>query len=484
MSLAKKIVKGVAFTGASSIINIIISFITLTVLARLLSPSDFGIMGMLTVVIGFITVVADLGLGSAVIRDQNVTHEQLSTLFFLNIIVGFILLGVTFFSSDIIAHFFKSSELSIYLKVISISFIIISLGQIFRTVLTKYMNFKALAKVEVLGTIFYGVSSILLAWNGFGLWSLIVGFVIRQIVEMVLLWIFTKFKPKLFFSLVGIKGLLKFGVFVFGERVINYFSSNLDYIIIGRFFGAGPLGYYTLAYKLVIFPAMKISPVFSKVFFPAFSTIKNDNKKMRIGYLKEIYYISILIFPILLGLSVLAPEFILTIYGTKWISAVSVVQILCLVGLLKSIGGPVGNIFYSKGRSDISFKFNIFYILTLTIAIIIGVKWGINGVAFSILVLMIPSFIVSQFLVNRLIKLSFRDYFKNLRVVVVASVSMAIVIFAFKFFLKRASFSTNNLIILVLLVLIGIIVYVVIILLQDRKIIPEIKNLILLAVKK
>ncbi len=146
MSLAKKIVKGVAFTGASSIINIIISFITLTVLARLLSPSDFGIMGMLTVVIGFITVVADLGLGSAVIRDQNVTHEQLSTLFFLNIIVGFILLGVTFFSSDIIAHFFKSSELSIYLKVISISFIIISLGQIFRTVLTKYMNFKALMR--------------------------------------------------------------------------------------------------------------------------------------------------------------------------------------------------------------------------------------------------------------------------------------------------------------------------------------------------
>jgi O-antigen/teichoic acid export membrane protein len=484
MSLARKTVKGLAFTGASGTANIIINFVVLTVLARLLSPSDFGIMGVLTVIIGFVTIFVELGMDSAVIQDQNVTHEQLSTIFFLNIILGFILFVITFFSSDIVAHFFKSNGLSAYLKVISISFIIISLGQIFRTLLIKHMNFKALAYVEVLGNIFYGISSILLAWKGFGIWSLVIGFIIMQIVEMVLLWIFAKFRPKLFFSLISMKGLLKFGAFVSGEKVINYFSSNFDYIIIGRFLGAGPLGYYTLAYKLIIFPTISLSPMLSRVFFPLFSTIKDDNEKIRIGYLKETSYAALLIFPILSSLVVLAPEFVLTVYGEKWLPTISVLQILCLVGLLKSVGTFVGNIFYSKGRSDISFKYNIFFTLALVVAIIIGVKWGINGVAFSIFVLSIPGFIVCQYLANRLIELSFIEYFKNLRVATVSSALMAIVIFVFKFFLKRVLSLTDNLIILVLSLLIGIVTYVLVAYLQDRKIVSEIKSLILLAVKK
>lgn len=484
MNLSKKIVKSVAWSGFSNISIIILNFLIIAILARLLTPSDFGIMGILMVVIGFMSVVVDLGLSSAIIQDQNITHEQLSTIFFLNIILGFILFSIMFFSSNVIAIFFKNDELSIYLKVISVSFIIISFSQIFRAILMKYMNFKLLGSVEVVGNIFYGVSSILLAWNGFGLWSLIIGFIIRQIIEMVLLWIFTKFKPKLFFSLVGIKKLLKFGAYVFGERTTNYFGSNLDYIIIGKFLGAIPLGYYTLAYKLVIFPTINLSPIFSRVFFPAFSTIKDDNNKIKIGYLKEINYTGFIIFPIILGLFVLAPEFVLTVYGAKWDSTISVLQILCLVGLLKSIGNFVGNIFYSKGRSDISFKYNFFYILALAIAILIGMKWGINGVAYSILILSIPSFVICQYLAIRLIELNFRDYFKNLRVVTISSVSMAIIIFIFKIFLRSVWPSAYNSVVLVFSILLGIVSYVFMILLQDKKIFSEIKNLILLIIKK
>ena len=155
MSLVKKAVKGLAFTVASGTVNIIINFVVIIVLARLLSPSDFGMMGILTVIIVFITIFVELGLDSAIIQDQNITHEQLSTIFFLNIILGFILFGITFFSSDIIAYFFKSNELSIYLKVMSSSFVIISLGQILRTLLIKQLIFKKLAYVEILGIIFY-----------------------------------------------------------------------------------------------------------------------------------------------------------------------------------------------------------------------------------------------------------------------------------------------------------------------------------------
>ena len=271
------------WTGSSTATVTISNFIILAVLARLLSPSDFGLMGMVMVVIGFATVISDLGLGAAVIQRQKLTQKQISTFFFLNIIVGIILCGIVYFASGLIAIFFKKSELISLLKVISFSFIIISLGQTFRTLLEKWMDFKKLAKVEVSGIFVYGISSITLALKGFEVWSLVYGFLIRHLWETTLLWIVTSFKPHLSFNLKKIKNLVKFGIYVFGERIINYFNRNLDYIIIGSFLGAEALGYYTLAYRLMLFPLSKISHVIIKVMFPAFSIIPGLPKAMEHG---------------------------------------------------------------------------------------------------------------------------------------------------------------------------------------------------------
>lgn len=485
MRLTQKITKGVMWTGTSMVALTILNFITLAVLARLLSPSDFGLMGMVRVVIGFAAMIADLGLGAAVIQRQDVTEEQLSTFFFLNVGLGIVLCSIVYFNAGFIAAFFRRSELGNYLRVISVCFIIISLGQIFRTLLQKRMNFKALFKVEISGIIIYGISSITLAMKGFGVWSLVYGFLIKQVSETVLLWIVTTFRPRLVFSLKKIKNLVNFGIYVFGVRVINYFCRNLDYIIIGRFLGAEALGFYTLAYRLMLVPISKIAGVVGKVSFPAFSMVQSDNKKIRAGYLKIVKYIALITFPMMAGLFVVAPEFITLVYGTKWHPVISVVQILCFVGALQSIGTTVGTIQYAKGRADINFKWNCFAFCCYATAFFIGIKWGIFGVAVAYAIAEIILFPIIQTITNGLIGLKWKEFLRQFVNQTIGAILLILVVFNIKAFLnfmvKKVAFyhfSFSQFFVLIILILSGILFYGLFIYLKDKETSAEVLKII------
>jgi len=471
MNLTQKTVKGVMWTGFSTGSTTLLNFIILAILARLLSPSDFGLMGMVMVVIGFAITIADLGLGAAIIQRQDISHEQLSTVFFLNILLGTLLCTIVYFSSGIIALFFKKYELVNLLKLISFSFIIISLSQTFRTLLQKWMNFKVLAKVEVCGIIIYGISSITFALKGFGVRSLVLGFLIRQTAETILLWFFTGFKPRLVFKLKNTKNLINFGIYVFGERIMNYFNRNLDYIIIGRFLGAEALGFYTLAYQLMLFPISKISNIFGKVTFPAFSMIQNNNEKIKKGYLKVVKYISLVTFPMMAGLFAVAPEFITSIYGAKWYPTILILQILCLIGALQSIGSMVGTVLYAKGRSDIAFKWNVFVVCCTTVAFLIGVNWNIVGVAIAYAIISLILLPIIQNITNKLIDLKMKDFLIQFINQIIGAVIMLIFVLILKLLLNN--YNLSQIFTLLSSILTGIIIYMIIILLKDKRVIIE-----------
>jgi len=477
MNLTQKTVTGIMWTGSSTATVTLLNFVILAVLARLLSPSDFGLMGMVMVVIAFATMIADLGLGAAIIQKQDVSREQVSTFFFLNIILGIILCSTVYFSSGLIAMFFNKEGLTNLLKVISFSFIIISLGQTFRVLLQKQLEFKSLAKVEISGIIIYGVSSILLALKGFGVWSLVWGFIIRQIGETSLLWIVTSFKPQLVFNLKEIKRLISFGIYVFGERIINYFNRNLDYIIIGKFLGVEALGFYTLAYRLMLFPIFKIAAVVTKVAFPAFSMVQDNNKKIRDGYLYVVKYISLVTFPMMAGLFIVAPEFINVIYGARWQPTVLILQILCLVGIWQSIGTTVGTIQYAKGRPDIGFKWNLFALCFIATAFFVGVKWGIVGVAVAYALVSIILSPIIQSITNRLIGLKWKDFLKQFINPTMGSMLIIVAVFSLKVFIFNI-FVLSQFAVLISSVLLGVGVYTSFIYLKERKLIFEgLKNL-------
>ncbi|MFW5891560.1 MAG: MOP flippase family protein [bacterium] len=373
MSLKKKTFFGMVWNSISSFSITGLNFVITAILARLLSPQAFGTMGMIQIVIGLVTMLNEFGLSSAIIQDNELDSLKISSLFYVNIIIGILMTIITFFASSLIASFFNEPQLKEMVQLISVVFIIISAGFIQRSLMRKNMQFKKLFNADIISIILYGVISITLAYNGFGVYSLIIGYLAKSLFKAILYHVFNPWYPGLEFDFNKIKDSLNFGANVFGASVVNYVKRNFDYLIIGRILGAEALGYYTLAYKLMLVPVRKIGGVINNTFFPSFSQIKNQPLKIKKYYLKVLSMIALITFPMMAGLFIVAPEFINLVYGSDWSQAIIVIQILTIVGALQSLSTTAGTIYYSQGRADISLKYNLFTTVLLLIAFSLGV---------------------------------------------------------------------------------------------------------------
>jgi O-antigen/teichoic acid export membrane protein len=421
--LREQAISGVKWSGASMAVATILEFATLAILARLLMPSDFGLMGMIMVVIRFAQAFADMGLSNAIIQRQKVPKNHLSSFFWINVFTGILLFAFILLTRPLAVIYFKEEALSNYLIFSAFIFLITPIGQIFNTLLRKELRFKALSKIEIAGTVVYSAFSIGSALANFGVLSLIFGQLSRSLFTSgILFFLFRNTSiPRFHFSIKEIQNYLSFGAFQMGERILSFFYNNIDYIIIGRFLGPLALGFYTLAYQIMKTPLDKVNPIITKVAFPAFSRINQDNNLMRKGYCKTVNYICMLAFPLLACMLVFAPEFITLVFGAKWEPTIPVLQIFCLVGAFLCMGNPMGLVILSKGRADIIFYWRLFAVIVLTAAVIVGVNRGIVGVAIAILVLQLPLFFIMQAIVNRSIDLKFTEYFNAVRIPLVSS---------------------------------------------------------------
>jgi lipopolysaccharide exporter len=475
--LKSQVVSGVKWNGVSVGFITGLSFITTVVLARILSPSDFGLMGMIMVVIGFAQAFSDMGLSNAIIQRKHVPENHLSSFFWINIVIGILLFVCILLIRPLAVVYFKQVSISKYLLFTAALFLILPSGQVFTTLLTKELRFRTLAKVDIAGTIVYSISTIGFALGKFGVVSLIFGQLIRSLFTVCLLFfLFRKiWLPKFHFNYREIQGYLSFGAFQMGERVVNYLYANIDYIIIGRFLGPAALGFYSLAYNIMTLPLNKINPIITRVAFPAFSRVQDDNALLRKGYCKVIKYITFLSFPMVVGTLILAPEFIRLVYGAQWDPAIPVLQALCLVGVFKSLGNPIGSILLAKGRADIGFYWNLFALIMVAIAEIVGVKWGIVGVAVAILILQPPFFLIIQPVVNRLINLKFREYFSAIKPGTLCTAIMLAVIAPLKVFLCEI----NVLALFFIIIVAGIATYSLSFYITDKGLLLEFKSAII-----
>ena len=283
-------------------------------------------------------------------------------------------------------------------------------------------------------------------------------------------------RPSSQFSIPHFQELFSFGGHFMGSSVLNYVDSNVDYLVVGRMIGASALGYYTLAYNLITFPLYKISTIITRVTFPAFSIIQNDNQTLRSAYLKVVRYISMITFPMLAGMFVVAPEFILGVYGPKWTPMILTLQILCLAGALKSVGTTVGTILLSKGRPDIQFKWNILTVIVLTIAVLSGVKYGIEGVAAMVTISALLLFSIIQRITNKLIDLDMYNYFKAMYPAITGSISLIIAVIIYKKIIMVYDLSNPE--ILISSIIIGIIVYVIFMWIFFNSLVKEMRSII------
>lgn len=417
-----------------------------------------------------------MGFSNAIIHSQNISKNQLSTLFWINFFCGISIFFIILLAKKYIADFFNMPILNHYLTYIAVLFLFIPVPQIFNTLLTKELRFKTLCIVETITMVIFVVSTFIFLIMGFGILSLIFG-VFARITSSILFYflIFRKvWMPKIYFNFSEIQNLLSFGMFQMGEKIINYLTSNIDYIIIGRYLGHAALGYYTLAYEIVVYPLLKLNPIITKVMFPAFSKFQNDNVILQEGFCKTIKYIAVVITPLLAGLFLCSPDFINLFFGNEWQPSIKLIQILCLVGLLKSIGNPIGTIYLAKGKANIGFFLNLIYLPILMLALWFSVPWGAEGVAIAVLSCTILLFSIAQPMINHLIDLKFKKYFKSLFIPLASSSVILIMLI----FLQNVFSDLDQITRITLNLGFGFTSYILFLFATDRKTIDEIQDMI------
>jgi len=477
MNLTTKAVRGLGWAGVSQVIRLLLQFGIMALLARLISPKEFGLIAMVVVFTNLVSVFSDFGLTAALVQHKELTEKHLSSSFWLNIIAGLILCLIMIGAAPAIARFYNEPKLTFITMTLGATFFISSFGIVQMAIFTRQLDFKNLAIVEITAVVISGTITVILALAGFGVWSLVWQQVIFSFATVVFLWLFSKWRPEFSFQWQRIKELLGFGLNLTGFNLLNYFHRNMDHLLIGRFLGSAPLGFYDLAYRVLLFPLGNISSAIGRVMFPTLSIIQGDKAKVRYAYLQATRYIAMVSFPLMLGLAILAPQFVPAIFGPQWGRSVLLVQILALVGLVQSIGTTVGWIYQSQGRTDILFRWGLFSVVIFAAAFIIGLRWDVEGltIAYAIaeLLLTYPSFAIPFKLIN--LKVSY--LFKQLNRIVLATLVMGIIVFSLRLFLENILMASDW-VTLIACVVTGIVSYVGVLFLMDRSLYQEIRRLL------
>lgn len=434
MNLKQKAIRGVKWTTVSTTLVTILQLIQLAILARFLEPSDFGLMALVMVVIGFSQAFLDMGISNAIIHKQEITHEQLSTLYWINILAGFVLFVLIVVLASFVSEFYNEPELTELIHIVGLTFIIQPFGQQFMILWKKELRFNEIAKIDVVNKSISLIVSVSFAYNGYGVYSLVFGTlagVVSQTIQYMYIGL-KEHKPSFIFQVSEIKEYLSFGLYQMGEKIINYFNSQIDIIIVGKLLGMEALGVYTIAKQLIMRPAQIINPIISKVMFPAMAKIQNDTIKLKNIYLKTINYLSSIIFPIYMFLFIMAPEIVVILFGEKWIDIVPIVQILSIYGALRSIGNPIGSLLLAKGKANWGFWWNFGLFFYVPLSIWISSQWGLIGISWGLVIVMSSLIIPSwYFLVRSLCRAQFIEYHKEIFIPMFIAVFSGFVAFVF-----------------------------------------------------
>ena len=403
MSLRKRTFSAVRWTTAGSISKAFLQIIQLAILARILSPSDYGLMALVLIVMGFAALFSDFGLNSAFVQRRNVTEEQRSSLYWLNVSISFGLMLLVITVSPLLAWFFDNSELIPLVILSSTSFVFAALGIQVRMAAEKELRFRPVMIVEVIASIIGMLSAVLAAFYGWGVYSLVVGMLVSTIATTIMLWMYVSsgWRPMFRMKLDDIKSFLGFGGALVANNIINHFNLTIDLLLGGRMLAASQLGLYSVPKELVLRLQSVVNPIITRVAFPLISEVQNDVKKVRLIYLQTVNMTASTNAPIYIGIAFFAPEFVSILLGDGWEGSIQLLQILAVWGALKSTGNPVGSLLLGMGRADLSLKWNLSLLFIVPPVIFYGSKFGAVGLAWALLLMTIILFVPGWYVLIR-----------------------------------------------------------------------------------
>jgi O-antigen/teichoic acid export membrane protein len=386
-SLKSKTAKGVLWSSIERFSVQGITFVVMIIMARLLTPSDYGLVGMLTVFIAISQSLIDSGFSQALIRKQDRTEVDNSTVFYFNIVVGFALYLILFICAPLISDFYNEPALTQVMRVVGIGLILNSLCIVQRALLTIKLNFRVQAKASLSAALVSGVVGIAMAYNGFGVWAIVFQQLASYIVNSVLLWYFSKWSPKLVYSWKSFKELFSFGSKLLASGLLDSLYSNMYQLVIGKVFSASSLGYYTRAKQFGSFPSSNLTGIMQRVTYPVLCTIQDDDARLASVYRRFLRVSAFIVFPLMMGLSAVAKPMVLVLLKEQWLFAATLLQIICFSMMWYPIHAINLNLLQVKGRSDLFLKLEIWKkcigVLILCITIPMGLIAMCVGSFFS-----------------------------------------------------------------------------------------------------
>lgn len=377
-SLKNKAVHGAKWSFIDNIANYGVAFVVGLILARLLTPAEYGIMAMIAIFIAISNSIIDSGFSNALIRKVNIERVDYNTVFFFNLVVSVVLYVLLYATAPFISTFFKEPILVDVLRVIGWALIINALAIIPRTILVKRIDFKTQTKVSVISSVFSGLVGIGMALTGWGVWSLVGQQLSRQILNSLCLWVFCKWIPVWEFSVKSFKELFSFGYKLLLSGLLDTLYKNIYYVIIGRFYSPAQLGQYTRAEQFNTIFSSNLTGVVQRVSYPVLSSIQEDEERLYEAYRRVIKTTMLVTFACMLGLAAVARPLIIILIGDKWLPAVGFLQIICFAGMLYPLHAINLNILQVKGRPDLFLKLEVIKKIIAIGPIVIGVFYGIE----------------------------------------------------------------------------------------------------------
>jgi O-antigen/teichoic acid export membrane protein len=425
-------VRGVAWKLGSQATLQLLRLGIIVVLARLVAPSEYGIAAMALVLTSFVIAFSDVGLGAALVQKTDLTEEDRSTAFWVSVGAGALFTAVAFGLAGPIASFYGHDRVRSLVQVLALAFVISSLGATHRALLARRMNFRSLELRTIAATIVGGAVGIAAAARGAGAWALIAQELALAATSTLALWILSDWHPRFRFSRASLDTMIGFSTNTVGARVLSDIGGTADNILVGRFLGSTALGLYAIAYKAVLTPVGRIALPIQEVLFPALSRMKDERERLGGAWVRATRLTASIAAPTLVGLAILTPEFISVVLGKKWEPGATVLRILVVVGLVQALQATNWSALVARGRTDLQLRFAILATGCTVGAFVLGLHWGIEGVAACYAAVSVILYGIYVMVTVRVVGISAWSFIRRLLGITAATICMAAFLLALR----------------------------------------------------
>lgn len=429
MTLRKKSISSFFWAALEQFGNQTISFVVQIILARILLPEDFGLIGMILIFMAVGKSIIDSGLSQSLIRSKSLDVNDYSTVFYFNISVSVILYLILYLVAPYISTFYEEVLLIEIIRWYALIFIITAFGSIQQTRLVKTLQFKTFFKIALPSILLGGAFGIYLAYNGFGVWSLVASALTQAAINTLLLWIFSNWRPRFIFSIAKFSEHFNFGYKLTLSSLIDATFRNIYSVIIGKNFNATQLGYYNRADTVKQLPVQNIGAILTKVTFPIFAKIQDDDIKLKAAIKLIIRSVTLVLAPLLLISAALGEPLFRLLLTEKWLPAVPYFQILCWAGILYPLNANNLNLLKVKGRSDLFLRLEVIKKSIGVLMIVIALPFGIKALLYTIVFSSIVSFFINSYFTKKLINYGNFEQIKDVLPIVLISALVAYLIF-------------------------------------------------------